>query len=182
MTISAAQPKAGSSPRITWSAEQIAEYERTLAKRPHFSRLNHISLSVLDLRQSQSFYIEVLGGRLVYDSPHFIEVLVAGTIIGMSDLRGRPPVATAEYPHLGLEIESDQFEPMKAWLTACGVKTHTIWTRLNIEGLMYFKDPSGNLLECFCPQFAGVKDPNKPPEALDVSTLDYVWDGTTAPK
>ncbi len=182
MTTSIELPKAGSSPRITWSPEQIAEHERRreASGRPRFSRLNHISLSVIDLLQAVKFYIEVLGGRLVYDAPHFKEVLVAGTVIGLGDLRGKPPASTAEYPHLGLEIESDQFEPMKAWLESCGVKTHTIWTRLNIEGLMYFKDPSGNLLECFCPQFAGEKSREKPAEALDVSMLDYVWSGKTS--
>src|SRR5579871_291978 len=54
-------------PRIAWTPEQIAEYERKLAARPHFSRLNHISIPVTDLELAKKFYVEVLGGRLILD-------------------------------------------------------------------------------------------------------------------
>jgi catechol 2,3-dioxygenase-like lactoylglutathione lyase family enzyme len=170
-------PKRGESPRIFWNPEQIAHYERELQRRPHFSKLNHISLAVKDIDEARKFYIDVLGGRLVYDMPHFIEVNVAGTVIGMSATRGRPQASDAEYPHVGFEIESDQFLPMKALLNECGVKTHEIWTRLNIEGLMYFKDPSGNLLEIFCVKYEGEKQRTKPLSADEVSRLDYTWSG-----
>lgn len=173
------RPKRGESPRIGWTADEIArhERERSEAGYPRFSKLNHLSLAVKDLELSRKFYIEVLGGRLVYDAPGFFEVNVAGTVIGMSSRLGHPQDSDAEYPHVGFEIEADQFLPMKQWLEQCGVKTHQIWTRLNIEGLMYFKDPSGNLLECFCLKYDGEKVRTKPPEATDVSTLDYEWSG-----
>src|SRR5262249_44680153 len=125
-------------PRIAWSPEQIAAHEAELAKRPHFSRLNHISIPVTDLEAAKRFYVGVLGGRLIRDgTPHFSEVLVAGTVVGLSDVRGTPQRSDAEFPHLGFEIESEHFLPMKAWLEENGVKTHAPWTRHHVEGLMY---------------------------------------------
>ncbi len=166
-------------PRTAWTPEQIAEHDREVAKRPHFSRLNHISIPVTDLEAAKRFYVEVLGGRLVLDgTPNFSEVLVAGTVIGLSDVRGTPQRSDAEFPHIGFEIESEHFLPMIAWLEAHGVKTHAPWTRHHIEGLMYFKDPFGNLIEIYCPKFAGAGDLQLAPTPLDVvelPSLDYSW-------
>jgi catechol 2,3-dioxygenase-like lactoylglutathione lyase family enzyme len=166
-------------PRIAWTPEQIAEYERKLATRPHFSRLNHISIPVTDLELAKQFYVEVLGGRLILDgTPHFSEVLVAGTVVGLSDVRGRPQASDTEFPHIGFEIESEHFVPMKAWLEAHGVATHAPWTRHHVEGLMYFKDPFGNLIEIYCPQFAGARDLQLSPTpvgVVELPALNYSW-------
>src|ERR1700733_15956907 len=117
-------------PRIAWTPEEIEKHDREVAKRPHFSRLNHISIPVNDLEAAKRFYVEVLGGRLILDgTPNFSEVLVAGTVIGLSDVRGTPQSSDAEFPHIGFEIESEHFLPMKTWLEAHGVKTHAPWTR-----------------------------------------------------
>lgn len=164
---------------LTWTPEQIQEYERQLERRPHFSRLNHISIPVRDLAASKRFYVEVLGGRLIHDKPTFAEVVVAGTVIGLSSTRGRPQSSEAEFPHIGFEIESDHFLAMKQWLDDHGVKTHEPWTRSQVEGLMYFKDPSGNLIEVYCPRFAGAKDVRHSRSVLevvgDLRALDYEW-------
>ncbi|HXP94637.1 MAG TPA: VOC family protein [Candidatus Binatia bacterium] len=166
-------------PRVSWTPEQIEAYEQGLKKRPHFSRMNHVSLAVRDLQISKRFYTEVLGGRIINDgTPNFAEVLVAGMIIGMSDARGRPQEADAEFPHIAFEVESDQFMPMKAWLEQHGVVTHQPWTRHHVEGLMYFKDPSGNLIEIYCPKFAGASELKLSPTpagVVDLPSLDYTW-------
>jgi catechol 2,3-dioxygenase-like lactoylglutathione lyase family enzyme len=165
--------------RIRWTPEQIEAYERDLAKRPHFSNLNHVSLIVDDLDVAKRFYVEVMGGRLINDgTPNFVEVVVAGMIIGLADVRGRPQEASSEFPHLAFEIESDQFMPMIAWLERQGVATHPAWTRHQVEGLMYFKDPSGNLIEMYCPKFAGAKEltvAGTPLDVVDLESLNYQW-------
>ena len=167
-------------PSFKWTAEQIAEFERNLALRPHVRRLNHIAIPVRDLEKSKRFYAEVIGGRIINEgTPEFSEVVVGGTIIGLSESRGEPQASTAEFPHIALEIDSDQFLPMKKWLEDHGVRTHEPWTRHHIEGLMYFKDNSGNLIELYCPQFAGARELRKANTVLDVvdlADLDYVWD------
>jgi len=166
-------------PRIAWTDEEVDRYERELAQRPHFSRLNHISIPVTDLELAKRFYVEVLGGRLILDgTPNFSEVLVAGTVVGLSDVRGRPQAAETEFPHIGFEIESEHFLPMKTWLETHGVKTHAPWTRHHIEGLMYFKDPFGNLIEVYCPKFSGATElqlAGTPVDVVELPTLNYRW-------
>jgi hypothetical protein len=39
---------------------------------------------------------------------------------------------------------------MIEWLNSHGVVTPGPWTRDGKKGLMYFRDPSGNLLEIYC--------------------------------
>lgn len=167
-------------PSFEWSAEQIAEFERQLALRPHVRRINHISIPVRDLEKSKRFYAEVIGGRIVNEgTPNFSEVVVGGLIVGLSTTRGEPQARAAEFPHLALEIDSDQFLPMIKWLQDHGVRTHEPWTRHRIEGLMYFKDPSGNLIELYCPQFEGARDLRQAMSVTDVADLadlDYEWD------
>ncbi len=167
-------------PSFTWSPEQIEAFEKKLATRPHFCRFNHVSLYVKDVELSTKFYAEVLGGRIVNQgTPNFAEVDVAGTVIGLSDVRGAVAAADAEFPHIAFQVESEHFLPMKKWLEDHGVKTHAPWTRHHVEGLMYFKDPSGNLIEMYCPKFAGAKDLQKSGTIIgvaDLTQLDYEWD------
>jgi len=171
-------------PSFTWSSEQIEAFERALATRPHFSRFNHVSVFVRDVALATRFYADVLGGRIVNQgTPNFAEVVVAGVIIGLSEVRGAAQAADAEFPHMAFQIESDQFLPMKQWLEDHGVKTHAPWTRHQVEGLMYFKDPFGNLIEMYCPQFAGAKGlrtSGTPIGVVDLASLDYEWDGSLA--
>jgi catechol 2,3-dioxygenase-like lactoylglutathione lyase family enzyme len=171
-------------PSVPWSPERIAAFEAALAARPHFSRFNHVSIWARDVELSKKFYAEVLGGRIVNEgTPNFAEVNVAGTIIGLSDVRSTVQSSDTEFPHMAFEIESEHFLPMKKWLEDHGVKTHEPWTRHHVEGLMYFKDPSGNLIEMYCPKFAGAKDLQKSGTVIgvvDLASLDYVWDPTLA--
>ena len=48
---------------------------------------------------------------------------------------------------------------MKEWLTACGIPTSDLWTRLGVEALMFFLDPSRNVIELFCTEgYEGAAD------------------------
>jgi len=171
---------------LPWSRSQIEAFEAALGERPHFKRLSHVSINVDDLQVAKKFYADVLGGRITGESQHFVLVAIAGMVIGMSDDRGRAPYNSgpdAEFPHIAFEVESEQFLPMKAWLEAHGVKTHTPWTRYQIEGLMYFKDPFRNLIEMYCPHFAGAKaisNTRDVREVVSFEELDYDWDPSSA--
>jgi catechol 2,3-dioxygenase-like lactoylglutathione lyase family enzyme len=121
------------------------------------SGFSHISVPVRDVEQSKRFYVEVLGGGLVRDTPGFAEARFSNFIVGMSSRSGHPTAPTAEYPHYGFTVEPDQFLSLKLRLEAYGVPTHEPWTRHNdAEALMYFRDPSGNQFEMYCPK--GFKD------------------------
>jgi catechol 2,3-dioxygenase-like lactoylglutathione lyase family enzyme len=97
---------------IEWSATQIDEHER--APRPRFSTFSHVSVAVHDLEIAKRFYTEVLGGRLVLEADAACEVILGGVIVGMSSRGGYAQPADAEYPHIGLNVEPEQFLPMKA--------------------------------------------------------------------
>lgn len=121
------------------------------------SGFSHISVPARNVEQSKRFFVEVLGGALVRDTPGFAEARFNNFIVGMSSRNGSPTAPHAEYPHYGFTVEPDQFLPLKLRLEAYGVPTHEPWTRHDdAEALMYFRDPSGNQFEMYCPK--GFKD------------------------
>ena len=126
--------------------------------RPHFAFLHHVSLASRDLVESKRFYIEVLGGELFHDTPGFSEVRVADIIIGMSEQLGGWTGRDDEYPHYGLNVDGANFALAKPWLDSCAVPNYG-WTRNYKTALLYFRDPSGNLLELYCDSgFEGMKE------------------------
>lgn len=162
--------------RIAWTQTEIEEHERE--PRPHFKGLAHVALPVRDLAEARRFGEEVLGGRTILHLDDFVEVVVGGTIIGYSKASGKPNAPHAEFPHVAFYVDSDQFVPMKKWLETHGVKTHPIWTRGAVEGLMYFKDPSGNLYEIYCKQYKEATSIPRSPKVsnlIDLASLDYEW-------
>jgi catechol 2,3-dioxygenase-like lactoylglutathione lyase family enzyme len=169
--------KDGQFGRIAWTEAEITEHERE--QRPRFNGLAHVSLPVRDLAEARRFYEEVLGGRVILHHPgEFVEVIVAGTIFGFSEMRRTPDEPGAEYPHVAFYVDSDQFVPMKQWLEEHGVKTHQIWTRGGVEALMYFKDPSGNLFEIYCKNYQGadrLPRTSSAPNIVDFASLSYDW-------
>jgi hypothetical protein len=55
-------------------------------------------------------------------------------------------------------VDGMKMKPIKERLAQFGVPTHPIWTRQKVEALTYFRDPSGNLFELYCPSgFPDVK-------------------------
>jgi hypothetical protein len=71
--------------------------------------------------------------------------------------------------------------PLKERLEAHGIPTHPIWTRNGHTGLVYFRDPSGNLLELYCsrvndedaPKMVHMKCGFHPP----LGSLSHNWGG-----
>jgi len=155
------------------------------AARPRIESFSHLSMPVRDLEQSKRFFIDVLGGEPVEtsDPGTFTEVRVAGAIVGLSTRGGVPTDRDAEYPHYAFHADAENFLPMIDWLKAHGVVTPGPWTRDGKKALMYFRDPSGNLLEVYCsgnfPAAAdfprGVKQGGK--YATPLANLYYDWRG-----
>ena len=129
---------------------------------------------------------KVIGGELIHDvndgGTGFAEVMVAGVIIGFTDRPGSTTKRDAEYPHYAFFIEPQDFLPMVAWLRHNGVTTSEPWTRDGIKGLLYFRDPSGNLFEMYCPKLKesasfvrGAKQGGS--YEIDFAGLNYEWNG-----
>ena len=150
--------------------------------RPRFNAFAHASLFCHDLAQAKRFFTKVIGGELIHDVDGFAEVRVAGIIIGMTERPGRPTGRDAEFPHYAFFSAPEDFLPMAAWLRQNGVTTTEPWTRDGIKGLLYFRDPTGNLFEMYCPKLKeaasfvrGAKQGGS--YAIDFAGLNYEWKG-----
>ena len=122
------------------------------AERPRIHSFGHLSMPVRDIEQSKRFFIEVMGGEpmATSDPETFTEVRLAGGVVGLSTRGGAPTGRDAEYPHYAFYADAENFLQMIEWLKSHGVVTPGPWTRDGKKGLMYFRDPSGNLLEIYC--------------------------------
>ncbi len=145
---------------------------------------NHASIPVKNLEESKRFYSGVLGGKNVRDlAPGFAEVEVGGATIGLSQQKSGWTGPDAEYPHYAFTMAPEDFYPFIEHLKASGIPIPGPWTRHGIEALMYFRDPSGNLFELYCPE--GLRDADKLPRSVkaggnyvvDFTALNYDWKG-----
>ena len=150
--------------------------------RPRFTAFAHASIFCRNLEQAKRFFTKVVGGDLIHDVDGFAEVKVAGIIIGFTERPGQPTGRNAEYPHYAFFIEPEDFLPMVARLRQNGVPTSEPWTRDGIKGLLYFRDPTGNLFEMYCPKLKeadsfvrGAKQGGS--YTIDFAGLDYQWNG-----
>jgi catechol 2,3-dioxygenase-like lactoylglutathione lyase family enzyme len=119
-------------------------------QRPQLSAFAHASIYCHDIEQAKRFFTRVMGGELIHDVDGFAEVRVGGIVIGFTVRPGQTTGRNAEYPHYAFFAEAEDFLPMVAWLRQNGVVTTEPWTRDGVKGLLYFRDPSGNLLEMYC--------------------------------
>ncbi len=165
-----------------WNSECATRSSQREIERPHFTAFAHASLCCRDLEQAKRFFVEVLGGELIHDVDGFIEVRIAGIIIGLTVRPGTTTGRDAEYPHYAFFVEAQDFLPMVSWLRQNGVTTSEPWTRDGVKGLLYFRDPSGNLFEIYCRKlneaasFArGAKQGGS--YTLDFAALHYEWQG-----
>jgi len=131
--------------------DTVAEATTT---RPTVAGFNHVSMPVRDIAEAIRFWTGIFGGKVVLQVPGdaFAEVEVGGMILGLSKQSGGWTGSTAEFPHYAFTVDGAQMRPLQARLSQFGVPTHPIWTRHQVEALMYFRDPSGNLFELYCPQ------------------------------
>ena len=165
-----------------WNSKARTRCWQDTIARPKFTAFAHASIFCRDLEQAKRFFTTVIGGELIHDVDGFAEVQVAGIIIGLTVRPGRPTGRNAEYPHYAFFVEPEDFLPMVAWLRQNGVTTSEPWTRDGIKGLLYFRDPAGNLFEMYCPKLKeadsfvrGAKQGGS--YAIDFAGLNYQWNG-----
>ncbi|HEX4114091.1 MAG TPA: VOC family protein [Stellaceae bacterium] len=140
---------------------------------------SHVSVPCRDIAAGKRFYTAVLGGTVRVDTPDFVALRVFDTEIGIGSVGTTFVGHDSEYPHFAFFAGPGEMLRMKAWLTRCGIPTSNFWTRHGVEALMFFRDPSGNLIELFCEHgFTGAdKLPRGPARghgtAVDVTALHY---------
>lgn len=117
---------------------------------PRFNHLDHVSMPCRDLEEAIRFYRDVLGGEILVTEQAFALFRIAGMRVGIGSAGCSFMTPQAEYPHIAFNADADALERMESWLAACGIPTSGFWTRKGIETLMFFRDPSGNVIELFC--------------------------------
>ena len=139
----------------------------------------HVSVPCRDLEEGKAFYRDVLGGEMHVDTPTFASFRLGGVDVGIGTDGCSYIAGNAEYPHFAFFVGPDELTQMQGWLAQCGIPTSNLWTRRGIEALMFFRDPSGNVIELYCEQgYKGAdKLPKGPPRghgtAVDIDRLRY---------
>lgn len=142
-------------------------------------RFDHVSVPCRDLEEAMCFFVDVLGGEVRVSTPIFAEVRLGGTLIGFGNKGTTFMEPSTEYPHIGFATGPEDLAKLKAWLTQCEIPTSNYWTRYGVEALMFFRDPSGNVFEVYCPKgFPGAASFPRGPAAghniaVDVDAIRY---------
>jgi catechol 2,3-dioxygenase-like lactoylglutathione lyase family enzyme len=114
--------------------------------------LDHVALSVSDLKRSSEFYADVLGLERAYDEWHEPVFMVAGgTGLALfsteshessGDPDAKPPV---RFLHVVFRVDRDGFEAAQAELAGCGIETK--FADHGSAHSLYFDDPDGHKVE-----------------------------------
>lgn len=146
---------------------------------PVFKSLDHVSFPCRDLEEGKKFYMGVLGGKIIVEEPAFVLFDINGAHIGIGSVGTTFIEPGNEYPHIGFDCDAETLVHTKAWLAACGIPSTPYWTRAGVEAMMFFRDPSGNVIELYCHE--GYEDaPNLPRgpaqghgNAIDIDAIRY---------
>lgn len=135
---------------------QDAAQERDKAgiKNDYILGLSHISIHVRDVDEATAFWIDLFEAEPYRDRPgrQLFHVSIAGVVLAFFDQPG--VIGTkVEFPHYAFTASPEGMRVLKKRLDDAGVKTHPFWTRDRVTALMYFRDPSGNLFELYCPKY-----------------------------
>ncbi|OPX10726.1 hypothetical protein B1964_23325 [Gordonia sp. i37] len=161
------------------------------------SGLSHISVHARDVDEAITFWTSIFGAEEfmfnhqpesgligVETTERLASVKLGSTVLHFNVKPGISGWDT-EYPHFAFTVTAEQLRTLKLRLEVTGVKTHPLWTRSQVEALMYFRDPSGNLFEFFCWRYDNVDELRvdafsggdfRPP----VDDLRYDWAGPDA--
>ena len=157
----------------------VTERGAGVAGPPRFDGIDHVSVPCRDLDEGIRFYRDVLGGEMLVREDAFALFDICGARIGIGSAGCTFIEPGAEYPHLGFACNADSLIAMQGWLAACGIPTTNLWTRQGIEALMFFRDPSGNVIELFCHEgYAGAADLPRGPArghgiTVDIDAIAY---------
>ncbi len=117
---------------------------------PAFDGLDHVSVPCRDLEEGIRFYRDVLGGTMLVREGAFAMFDIGGSHVGIGSAGCTFIGPGNEYPHFAFTCGAEALVRMKEWLAACGVPSSGLWTRQGVEALMFFRDPSGNVIELYC--------------------------------
>ena len=138
----AGEPQAAGEPKATG--------EPKVQGPPTLSSFAHVSLPCRNLEEGMRFYVHVLGGELMFNVGDYAAIRIAGVQFGLGTEGCTFVEPRMEYPHVAFHVEAAEMMHMRRWLTRCGIPVSNLWTRTGVEALMFFRDPSKNLIELYC--------------------------------
>ena len=86
--------------------------------------IDHIVMHVKDLQRAKRFYTEVLGLTVRRERQTQLFLNCGENQIGLFELGGGRGPATEEIHHMALQLESGDYEHVKAALEQAGVEVH----------------------------------------------------------
>ena len=104
--------------------------------------LNHITITVSDVRRSLNFYSEILGfeGHVIWDSGAYL----SNNGIWLCLPEGNP-IPSKDYSHIALTVKESEFGTLSNSIINAGCKQ---WKMNSSEGKsLYFQDPDDHKLE-----------------------------------
>lgn len=109
------------------------------------SGINHITLSVRDLKETLAFYTDVLGFKLIARWPQGAYLLAGDLWVALILDEKIRASKLPEYTHIAFSISEDNFKTMSERIVRSGAE---IWQKNRTEGdSLYFVDPNGHKLE-----------------------------------
>jgi catechol 2,3-dioxygenase-like lactoylglutathione lyase family enzyme len=163
---------------MTTTAKEL-DRDKIVSGPPKFASFAHVSMPCRDLEEGKLFYGNVLGGEMRVETPNFSSFHIGGVDVGIGNVGCTFLEPGTEYPHFAFFCGPEALLHMKEWLARCGIPSSNFWTRSGIEALMFFRDPSGNMIELFCEEgFKGADTLPRGPArghgtAVDVDALRY---------
>jgi catechol 2,3-dioxygenase-like lactoylglutathione lyase family enzyme len=120
----------------------------------YITGLAHISVHVRDVDEATAFWMDLFDAEPFRDRPgrQLFHVILSGVVLAFFEQPGVIDTTVA-YPHYAFTATPEGMRVLSKRLEDAGVRTHPFWTRDRITALMYFRDPSGNLFELYCPKY-----------------------------
>jgi catechol 2,3-dioxygenase-like lactoylglutathione lyase family enzyme len=107
--------------------------------------INHITLSIIDVERSFTFYTEVLGFQPIAKWPLGSYLLAGDIWIALVADQHTRQAMLPEYTHIAFAVSAQDIAPLSWRIRASGA---TIWQENWTEGdSLYFLDPDGHKLE-----------------------------------